>query len=376
LRALVRASSAEEAVPVLSDSIDWALLVASAERHRLAPLVFEGLTRCPNTPAGARARLENVRNLELAKAVVRLHHLEEIGAVALREGLDLCLLKGAAFATTLYRDPGLRPMADIDLLSSPATVERWSQALEGLGYFLVDVSDHASCYRSRSTGVLVELHRALTSASGFLGLETPPLLERSRPVEGRLRTLSWEDHLLHLCLHASFQHGFRQAGLNAWDARAIAERKDFDAASFIARARRPRLAPWVYGGLAMTAAVFDSPKLAAIRLALEEAIPRAISRKARRFHPESLLAPGTDAIFGSPTERIRWSGWNLTTLSLLWEISRPRPARDFERPVGRAGRILQLLSNHGFAQSSSTSNTTNALSPGRIHASLGEVRDV
>jgi hypothetical protein len=371
LRALVRASSDDVPPPAFSDSIDWALLVASAERHRLGPLVFEGLSRAGSAPAGVLARLENVRNLELAKAVVRLHHLDEIGAAAVREGIDLCLLKGAAFATTLYRDPGLRPMADIDLLSSPATFEHWSHALEELGYSLVDVSDHASCYRRRATGVLVEL-----SASDFLGLETPSILARSKPFEGRLRTLSWEDHLLHLCLHGSFQHGFRQPGLNAWDARAIAERDDFDAASFIARAGHPRLAPWVYGGLAMTQAVFDSPRLAAIRVALDEFVPRAIARKARRFQAESLLSAARDAIFGSPTERIRWSGWNLTTLSLLREISRPRPPRGPERPASRAGRILQLLSNHGFAQSSSTSNTPLALMLGRILASLGEVRDV
>ncbi|HJS73900.1 MAG TPA: nucleotidyltransferase family protein [Vicinamibacteria bacterium] len=376
LRALVRSSSEKEPIAAPAHTIDWPLLVAAAERHRLAPLVFEGLSHFPSPPAVVRARLENIRNLELAKSVVRMHHVEELGEVAFRERLDLHLLKGAAFATTLYRDPGLRPMSDIDVLSSPAAFERWRRELEKLGYCLVDVSDHAICYRRSATGVLVELHRALTSASEFLGLDTRSLLERSRPFDGRLRTLSWEDHLLHLSLHASFQHGFRQAGLNAWDALTIAERDDFDVTSFVERARAARLAPWVYGGLAMTGAVFDGPRLAAIRRALEESIPRSIARKAIRFRPERLLGPSLDTVFGTPTGRLRWCGWNLTTFSLLWEISRPRPSETRQNLGGRPRRILQLLRNHGFTLSSSISSKTIGLSPGPTPASLGEVRDV
>jgi Uncharacterised nucleotidyltransferase len=378
LRALVRASSEDVALPRSRDPIDWALLLAAAERHRLAPLVLEGLSHLPVAPAEFQARLVDIRNLELAKAVVRLHHVDELGAVALREGMDLHLLKGAAFATTLYRDPGLRPMTDIDVLVEPSSFEHWSSELEKLGYALVDVSDHASCYRRRETGVLVEIHRTLTSAAEYLGLDTGAILERSRPVDGgtRLRTLSWEDHLLHLSLHASFQHGFRQAGLNAWDARAIAERADFDIESFVERAREGRLAAWVYGGLAMSVAVFESPRLAGIQSALGDSISRTVARRALRFKADELLAPRPDAVYGTPVGRLSWTGCSLTTLSLLWEISRPRGAEFPSILCSRARRILQLLRTHGFAQSASTSSTAPALSQGPTLASLGEVRDV
>ncbi len=378
LRALVCASSEDVALPRSRDPIDWALLLAAALRHRLAPLVLEGLSRFREAPAEFRARLVDIRNLELAKAVVRLHHVDELGAVALREGMDLHLLKGAAFATTLYRDPGLRPMTDIDVLVQPSSFERWASELEKLGYSLVDVSDHASCYRRRETGVLVEIHRALTSAAEYLGLDTGRILERSRPVDAgmRLRTLSWEDHLLHLSLHASFQHGFRQAGLNAWDARGIAERADFDIPSFVERAKEGRLAAWVYGGLAMSAAVFESPRLAAIQNALGDSLSRSFARRALRFKADELLAPGPDAVHGTPLGRLSWTGWSLTTLSLLWEISAPRAAEFPPVPGSRSRRILQLLRTHGFALSASTSNTAPALLLGPTLASLGEVRDV
>ena len=385
LRELVRASSGPGALLRNREaSIDWALLLGAAERHHLAPLVLEGMgalrNYLPAAPEEFRTRLENIRNLELAKAVVRLHHIDELGGVALRRGMDLHLLKGAAFATTLYRDPGLRPMNDIDALVSPSYFESWSRELEGLGYVLADVSDHASCYRRRATGVLVEIHRELTSAADFLGLETGAILSRTRPLDAgdgiRLRTLSWEDHLLHLCLHASFQHGFRQPGVNAWDAWAIAERPDLDLEAFVARARQGHLAPWVYGGLAMTAAVFESPRLSSILSALADSVPRSVTRKVLRFRAERLLAPGRDAVFGTPFARLAWTGWNVTTLSLLWEISRPRTP-EIQRSLGaRLGRILQLARTHGLALLGSTSNTASALSMGPTPASLGEVRDV
>jgi hypothetical protein len=382
---LVRAGSGgvaarnRESLPV-----DWALLAAAAERHRLAPLALEGMrclrTELPAVPEELLARLENLRNLELAKAIVRLHHVDELGAVAFREGMDLCLLKGAAFATTLYRNPGLRPMSDIDVLVSRSSFGPWSRELEKLGYSQVDASDHADCYRRRGTGVLVELHRELTSAADFLGLEIGALLERSRPLdagsETRLRTLSWEDHLLHLCLHASFQHGFRQPGVNAWDARTIAERSDFDAEAFVENARERRLAPWVYGGLAMTASLWESHRLDSILSALGDSVSRAVLRKTRRFRAERLLAPGADAVFGAPFARLEWTGWNLTTLSLLWEISRPRSPEIRWGFGARPGRILQLARNHGLALLGSTSNAASALSMGPTTTSLGEVRDV
>jgi hypothetical protein len=382
---LVRASSGAAAQRNRDSSpIDWALVLDAAERHRLAPVVLEGMRALgkdlPPVSEGFVARLENIRNLELAKAIVRLHHVDELGAVAFREGVDLYLLKGAAFATTLYRDPGLRPMSDIDVLVSGSCFDTWSRELERLGYSLVDGSDHANCYRRHATGVLVELHRDLTSAADFLGLQTGALLERSRPVdagsEARLRTLSWEDHLLHLCLHASFQHGFRQSGLNAWDARTIVERADFDPEAFVGSARERRLAPWVYGGLAMTAVLWESPRLRSILSALADSVQRSVIRKTRRFRAERLLAPGGNAVFGAPTARLGWTGWNPTTLALLWELSRPRSTAIRWGFGGRLGRILQLARNHGLALLGSTSNTASALSMGPTPTSLGEVRDV
>ncbi|HLE70829.1 MAG TPA: hypothetical protein VJH87_14210, partial [Vicinamibacteria bacterium] len=73
LRELVRASSGDVAGPRNQETspIDWALLLDAAERHRLTPLVFQGLQglqemrtqkNLPVAPERFRARLENIRN--------------------------------------------------------------------------------------------------------------------------------------------------------------------------------------------------------------------------------------------------------------------------------------------------------------------------
>jgi hypothetical protein len=365
-------------------AVNWELLLLSANRHRLTPLASEALLEgnaSRRVPIGILERFQNAVSLELARAVVHLHHVDEIGAVAHQEDLESCLLKGAAFARALYPRPGLRPMADLDILVRFSDWNRWSECLESIGYTLVDRSDHAACFRRRQTGVFVELHQALTSQASFLGFDAGAALDRAVPLPSspgvNLSTLTWEDHLLHLCLHGSFQHGFRQAAVNAWDARCIAEHPDFDLGTFVARASEPRLAPWVYGGLAMSEAVFSHRKLADARQALEAVLPRRILRKARRFQAEALLSPNLDSVWGTPVERLSWVGLG-SAFSLLLQITRPqtREAREGSIPWARLARIQHLVRSHGIATIRAIWSRRPEVSVGPTSASLGEVRDV
>lgn len=355
--AVLRSAAAVDDTGMPEDGVlDWDLLLDAAERHRLGPLVATGLLHGKNrvrAPAEALERMRNILNVELARSVVRLHHVDEIGAIAFRKRLDACLLKGAAFAPTLYSSPALRPMADLDVLVRASDFEEWSIELESIGYVPVDRADHATCFRTRETGTFLELHEELTSQASLLGLSADLLLDRAVPLDAgdgiRLTTLSWEDHLIHLCLHASFQHGFRQPAVNAWDARCITERKDFDGHLFLERSRGARLAPWVYGGLSLCEAVFPGSEIRALREELESAVSRRIVRNAQRFRAQRLLAPDTDAVFGAPVQRLAWTGPGLFTLLVLFELSKPRTRRTERPPWGRARRIMQLVRNHGFA---------------------------
>ena len=230
--------------PELDASIDWDLVITCAGYHRLVPLLHQGLKRTPlDVPTDVASRLEEAFHVELAKMVVRLHHVETLEALAERTGRPLGLVQGAAFAGSLYPNPASRPMADIDVLVRSSELELWESDVVALGFQRHDTSDHARCYRHRHTRVFLELHRSLTSCNEYLGVDTEDLFEHSIPL-GALHTLSPEDHLMHLCLHASFQHGFRRAAVNACDAHQLVPQPGFDLTRFLERSRAGRLAPW------------------------------------------------------------------------------------------------------------------------------------
>lgn len=67
--------------------------------------------------------------------------LAAVLAGAAAAGIPVVPLKGGLLAFTRYREPALRPMADIDLLVRPADEPGLHAVLERLGYGLVDPAD-------------------------------------------------------------------------------------------------------------------------------------------------------------------------------------------------------------------------------------------
>ena len=356
--------------------VDWELVLTCAGYHRLGPLLHEGLKRSPvEAPSFVAPRLEKGFHVELAKAVVRLHHVDALAAASVRSGRRLCLLKGAAFSGWLYPNPASRPMADVDVLVHPSELAAWESEVEALGFRHHGASDHATCFRHRHTGVFLELHRSLTSCNDYFGIDTASLLERSLP-SGAIRTLSPEDHLMHLCLHASFQHGFRQAAVNACDAHRLVSHPELDRERFLARVNTARLAPWVYGGLHLSHSVFLSDGLAELTNALREAVPHRLARKLARLDGASGLSPDSARAVRTPFRRLLWAGDASSTLSLLIEILRPRDGADPSQASPWIKRAAQLVWNHCLKVIPlawmKQAQTFQKPTP----ASLGEVRDV
>jgi len=375
---LVRHLVAGDAPPV-DEPVDWDLLLKTARNHRLGALLFEGLSRSSVTvPPRIRTKLERAFHLELAKSVVRQHYVEQMATAARRLGRPVCLLKGAAFADRLYTHPSTRTMADIDVLVRPDDFASFSAELGALGFESHLHSDHATCFRHRYTGVFIELHQSLTSCAKYLGIQTEALLERSiraRRFDG-LRSLSLEDHLLHLSLHASFQHGFRQPAVNAWDAKLLVEQPDFDAVAFVARATRPRLAPWVFGGLRLSGIVFPSAKLDRLADALVELTPERMQQKLAAVTPAETLSPERGVLTSPPVRRLLWCGDVATTFVLLYEVTRHRSSAGRVAFLPSPVRAWQLIWNH-YLRAIPLALMKHAMTFRRpTPASLGEVRDV
>jgi len=144
----------------------------------LAPLLAR---TCRDDPAAAGSPgWDEVRGADLAARVETEYladaAIELIEACRPRVGL-ITLLKGIWLSHTVYPEPHLRPMADIDVMVEPNAVEEVEQVLLGLGYGPLPGWDpaqyrhhhHAVPYRHPQTSVSVEVHRRLMRADGPYG---------------------------------------------------------------------------------------------------------------------------------------------------------------------------------------------------------------
>jgi hypothetical protein len=110
-------------------------------------------------------------------------------------------------------------MADVDFLVAAAS--RFGEAAEiarSMGLVEADASDHALAFREATSGAILELHISLTACPGLFTVDASRLCERRVPVKGApLSRLSDEDLVIHLALHAAFQHAFAANDLHYED---------------------------------------------------------------------------------------------------------------------------------------------------------------
>lgn len=136
-------------------------------------------------------------------------YLRECGAaLELLSSVDVphLVLKGAALAETVYRDPALRHAHDFDVLVPEEALNRATEVLRAHGfapYGFVGLGVHHLTPLRNDAGLVVELHRRLCHVHA--GFEVEAVWRRSVParVGGRdTRVLSRADALVHAGEHA------------------------------------------------------------------------------------------------------------------------------------------------------------------------------
>jgi hypothetical protein len=148
-----------------------------------------------------------------------LVELEEAQGALARDGVEALVVKGPALAFGAYRSPELRSYVDLDLLVAPTDLGRSVRALESRGFRLLDANwpliRRRGLRELRLSGPLggaVDLHWSLSSPTGATAPPVRQLLATSRVLtagDARLRTLSWEDTVVHVATHAADSGGHR-----------------------------------------------------------------------------------------------------------------------------------------------------------------------
>lgn len=157
------------------------------------------------------------------------HILEELTG----QGIAVVLLKGADLADSLYPEPGLRSMSDLDLLISQPDFQQALTILNNNGYheYLPEatpgldklLSHHAHLKKENSSGPLLELHWTLLGSPAFRHAapidwfweSLEPCLEWNfrLAVQNRVFRLNPTANLLYLAAHQMLQHGGEKVAL-------------------------------------------------------------------------------------------------------------------------------------------------------------------
>ncbi len=316
------------ALPAAMPELDWNRLVARAVGDGLGPLLFRRLQPVA-IPRPALERLRHSYYQNLSVNHLRLTELRRLGQLLGAHDIRLLVLKGAALSQTVYRDPALRFMGDLDVAVPPRRAEDALRLLQADGYAVSAEQarpDEAAITQAfgwhvrlrRTVGgqsIELELHwpRRLSVLVGQVArLDLAALWRTALPLDeaANLWQPSRAAMLVHVCLHTGLQHRFADLGLRHYLdvdrlVRAAAGEPGFWPV-FVAQARAARARAVCHFCLHLAEALLGTPVPADPLAALAPA-PWQQRLFARHFTPADAVNR-TRAFYGRGR-----LGWRLVT---------------------------------------------------------------
>ena len=238
----------------LGDS-DWQSLCKMAAQHRLGPILHhhhkirgDGWIVPENI---AYIWAESYRQSAMRSLRVRLS-LYRLDTILNAASIPYAALKGAWLFLHAYTHPALRPMRDIDIIVAPANALKVFNILEENGFvqrdeytklpeYALEYTKHLPPLWCPKSGISVEVHTRLiehitvTEKRGTIG-DTNALLERIER-HGGIAFLPPTDTLLHLVVHAVYDHRFNNGPLTLTDIAVLVRSSEIDWERFWAMAK-------------------------------------------------------------------------------------------------------------------------------------------
>lgn len=337
------------------DDERWDRVLALADWHRLSPLLHRHLDGGGGAPPRVVAALEEryfsnaARNLFVGASLRRV--LEALAAA----DVPAMLLKGAALVESVYPEPAMREMLDLDILVPLARLDAANGALAALGYRRAsaprDARDmpawmrvnhhHDPALVDDQQIAAVELHHHVALADERTYFDITGMWRRAHPSASRPSHLlpAREDLLLHACLHftrsrlggsydlAGSGGALAQLGDIAW----IVGRDALDWDALVATTRAYRLDARIF--LALFAA--HELGVADTRPALHALCPPGFDPRVGRRLLRLRVLRGAGAF---PVRRLRWMvAPGRDVLSEGWNAD-PRDPRSLARAYVRRAR--------------------------------------
>lgn len=222
---------------------EWQAVQLCAAQHRLRPLLFHRLHNCWQdwgVPEAIQTGWEGGSRRAALRALDRQSVTIEVTRTLETAGFPCAVLKGAALARH-YGHAGLRPMRDIDVLVAPELAQQAFQVLldtglirraEVSGAVHTDYATHKHlealwCPRRR---VAIEVHTALVDQprgavadDALLQIDTLLAGRRIEQIgDHAVPVLGWAETMLHLIVHAVYDHQLNNGPLVLSDCAALA----------------------------------------------------------------------------------------------------------------------------------------------------------
>ena len=204
---------------ILNDCLDWDYIVESSMRHGISPLLYWNLSKIDNggyAPAEVLAKLKKLYYGNAARNMYLYDELSKVLKAFKDAGIDVIVLKGAFLAEAVYKNIGLRPMSDVDLLIKKEDLSLVKKELAQVGYTTqqCDLTQwHAEQGRLLTHmhippyckhGLSIEVHWDIQTLASPFRIDINTFWGHTQPVtiaDVEVLMLAPEDLLQHLCLH-------------------------------------------------------------------------------------------------------------------------------------------------------------------------------
>jgi hypothetical protein len=221
-RATIEPETADRIRARVAAGLNWDRLVALAQRHGLAPLLYTHLSQVcdAQVPAGTLAFLQDYARKNTAFVVLLTGDLVRLLKVLEANGITAVPYKGPAIALKLYGNVARRQFADLDILVRRRDVWEASRVIEAEGFEpLVPIPSamrgrllshaYVRMFHRESSRTLVELHWDIAEPYWAVRFDADAMWRRLEPMSLPGVTAyvpCAEDLLLLLCVHA-VRHG-------------------------------------------------------------------------------------------------------------------------------------------------------------------------
>lgn len=192
----------------------WPTIVQLILREQVAPLALRALDgRAGDELDAVRSTLRLMQREAAANELQHYRHLGHIIKTLRTAGIEAVVLKGAALARWTYREVGLRPITNLDLLVRTEAIPAVHRTLLQAGYSTAHGVPNASEQRLWQGQVYydpawrrspVDIHWQYAGAPFFFEIDYAGVFARSRPVivDGEYVLVpSAEDMLIALSIH-------------------------------------------------------------------------------------------------------------------------------------------------------------------------------